>query len=399
MLTELFDRQAQLIEATRTDFVRSLMDDIRWQTRLIGIKGARGVGKTTLLLQYIKLHLWHKKDRVLYISLDHIWFTGKRLYDVAAEFVRLGGEHLFIDEIHYYDNWSQELKNIYDDFPGLHVVFTGSSLLQLSGGRIDLSRRAVIYTMQGLSLREFIIMETGKALKKYDLPELLARHTDIAPAITKEINPFPYFNRYLQQGYFPFYKEDPELYPFRLNGIINFILDTELPLLRNVDVSYVRKIKLLLKIIAESAPFTPQISALSRKTGINRITLLRYLHYLDESGLIIQLYKDGLGVSKLQKPDKIYLENTNYMYVLSDNPVNRGNLRKTFFVNQVRYRYSVLLDKQADFKVAGKWHFEIGGRRKTARQIAGLPDAYLALNDLTTGHGNVIPLWLFGFLY
>ncbi len=398
-MRELFEKQAKLLRNTQTGFVRSLLRDINWKARLIGIKGARGVGKTTLLLQYIKLYLNHKPEKVLYISLDHIWFSDKKLYDIASDFVRLGGEHLFIDEVHYYENWAQEIKNIYDDFSELQIVFTGSSLLKIIDGRIDLSRRAVIYPMQGLSLREYINLETGMNFQKYSLEEILENHIEISQSVLAEIKPFPYFRSYLEHGYLPFYREEPDLYSFRLNNIINFILEIELPLLRNIEISYVRKIKQLLMIIAETVPFSPQISAISRKMGINRITLLRYLHYLAESGLLIQLYKDGYGVSKLQKPDKIFLENTNYMYVLSDKPVNTGNIRETFFVNQVGYRHQVLLDKQADFKINDKWVFEVGGKNKTGKQISGLKYAFLVLDDMETGFQNKIPLWLFGFLY
>ena len=398
-MKELFERQAKLLRNTQTGFVRSLLSDINWKARLIGIKGARGVGKTTLLLQYIKLYLAHKPEKVLYISLDHIWFSDKNLYDIAADFVRLGGEHLFIDEVHYYENWAQEIKNIYDDFNELQIVFTGSSLLKIMDGRVDLSRRAVIYTMQGLSFREYVNLETGNNIKKYSLEEILENHSQISQSILTKIKPFQYFGAYLEHGYFPFYREEADLYPFRLNNIINFILETELPLLRKIEISYVRKIKQLLMIIAETVPFSPQISALSRKMGINRITLLRYLHYLAESGLLIQLYKDGYGVSKLQKPDKIYLENTNYMYVLSDKPVNIGNVRETFFVNQLAYRHQILLDKQADFNIDNKWVFEVDGKNKTGKQIAGLKNAFLVLDDMETGFQNKIPLWLFGFLY
>jgi len=398
-MKELFERQAKLLRNTQTAFVRSLLGDINWKARLIGIKGARGVGKTTLLLQYIKLYLTPMTEKVLYISLDHIWFSDKNLYDVAADFVRMGGKHLFIDEVHYYENWAQEIKNIYDDFGELQIVFTGSSLLKIMDGRIDLSRRAVIYPMQGLSFREYINLETGKDFAKFSLEQILENHTKIAQSVLTEIKPFQYFRSYLEQGYFPFYREEQDLYPFRLNNIINFILETELPLLRNIEISYVRKIKQLLMIIAETVPFSPQISAISRKMGINRITLLRYLHYLAESGLLNQLYKDGYGVSKLQKPNKIYLENTNYMYVLSDKPVNTGNIRETFFVNQLAYRHQVLLDKQADFKVNDKWVFEVGGKNKTGKQISGLKHAFLILDDIESGFQNKIPLWLFGFLY
>ena len=391
-------KQERLLRNTSTNFVRSIMNDINWDMQLIGIKGARGVGKSTLLLQYIKLHLSHKLDKVLYLSLDNIWLANQTLYNLTDNFVKLGGEHLFIDEVHKYENWATEIKNIYDDFPKLKVVFTGSSLLQILNARADLSRRAITYTMQGLSYREFLNYELNLNLKKIALEDILDNHTNIARELVGNLKPLVHFKTYLEYGYFPFYKESKDLYAIRLNEIINMIIDIELPLLRNVDVKYLIKLKQLLQIIAASVPFIPNVSKLSAKIKINRNTLVQYLYFLEESGITKHLYKDNFGVSKLQKPAKIYLENTNFAFAITDN-TNVGNLRETFFLNQLKKEHSINYTEKGDFFVANKYTFEIGGMNKTNKQIEGLENAYIASDNIEYGFQNKIPLWLFGFLY
>ncbi len=399
LLNKLFERQFKLLQHVSTDFIRSVADEIAWHVRLVGIRGVRGVGKTTLLLQYIKKNLDYRNRKVLYVSMDHILLSGQSLYGLAATFVRYGGKHLLIDEIHHYRNWHRELKNIYDDFPELQTVFTGSSLLNILDARADLSRRALMYRMQGLSFREFLALETGTEFPVYSLQQILENHREISMTVLAKLNPMAYFKDYLTFGYFPFFREYRDLYHERGNEMINFLLELELPMLRQVDLAYIPKIKQLLGIIAVSVPFTPQITALSRKIGINRLTLLKYLHYLAESELIITLYRDTQSVSLLQKPAKIYLENTNYMYAFSGDNVNPGNIRETFFVNQLRYRHKVALPARGDFRVDGKWLFETGGRRKSSRQIQEQTDAFVVADDTDIGYGNKIPLWMFGFLY
>ncbi len=399
IMEAVYKKQERLLHNTTTQFVRSLMLDIDWNMRLIGIKGARGVGKSTLLLQYIKLHLSHKLDKVLYISLDNIWLVNQSLYNLADNFVKIGGEHLFIDEVHKYENWATEIKNIYDDFPNLKVVFTGSSLLQILNARADLSRRAITYIMQGLSYREFLNYELNSNFKKIELKDILQNHTTITREILKEIKPLAHFKPYLQHGYFPFYKESKDLYPYRINEVINMIIDIELPLLRKVDVRYLSKLKQLLLIIAQSVPFIPNVSKLSTKIGINRNTLVQYLYFLEESGITKHLYKDNFGVSKLQKPDKIYLENTNLSFAIAPKNTNIGNLRETFFINQLSYNHQINYTNKTDFKVDEEIYFEVGGKNKTNKQIAILDNAFIVADDIEHGFQNKIPLWLFGFLY
>ena len=398
-MDDLFDKYQKKIQNTSTNFVRSFIDDVNWNSRLIGIRGARGVGKTTLLLQYMKLHFSTELEKSLYVSLDSVAFANRSLVDLADQFVKKGGKHLFLDEVHKYPNWSQELKNIYDDFSELKVVFTGSSLLEILNARADLSRRAIVYEMQGLSFREYLALETGQNFKRLSLKDVLENHLDAAQLINAEIKPFQYFDKYLQHGYYPFYKEQPENYTQRLEEIINMMLEIELPLLRGVDLGYIYKVKQLLAIISESVPFIPNVSNLSDKMGINRATLLNYLHYLAEIGLTINLYKEAKGNSILQKPSKIYLENTNLMFVLSPSKTNVGNIRETFFANQLGNQHHLSYHETADFFVDETYSFEIGGKDKSGKQIKNFSNAYIVSDTIEYGFQNKIPLWLFGFLY
>jgi predicted AAA+ superfamily ATPase len=395
----LFEQFQQKLKHTSTDFVRSIMDEVHWDARLIGIKGARGIGKTTLLLQYIKLHLSSSLGQTLYVSLDDIWFNHHSLIELVRDFERQGGRYLFLDEVHKYSGWAQELKNIYDSYPNLKIVFTGSSLLEILNARADLSRRAVVYTMQGFSFREYIRVESGTLLTPFSLDHIIENHMEVTQQINDKIKPFQYFDNYLKHGYYPFYKEELDLYEMRLGEVVNMILEIELPLLRNVEMAYVTKVKQLLVIIAESVPFVPNISKLSDKIGINRATLLSYLNYLDEIGLTYNLYKDARGISKLQKPSKVYLENTNLIFLLARNNSNLGNLRETFFSNQLSYRHSLGYTDIGDFLVDGKLTFEIGGKGKGNKQIKKVPNSYVVADDILYGSQNKIPLWLFGFLY
>ena len=373
--------------------------DINWNARLIGVKGARGVGKTTMLLQHIKMNLTQVLDKTLYVSLDSIWFSNNKLVDLVDDFVKKGGEYLFLDEVHRSHNWSQELKNIYDDYPMLKVVFTGSSLLQILNARVDLSRRAITYTMQGLSFREYLSIETGQHFDKLTLESILSNHLKESALINTKVKPLQYFDKYLKQGYYPFYKEELDLYVPRLEEVINMMLEIELPLLRGLDLAYVHKIKQLLLIISESVPFIPNVSKLSTKIGIARSTLLLYFHYLDEIGLTINLFKESGGISKLQKPRKVYLENSNLMYALTSSAANTGNIRETFFANQLGYGHKIMYSDKGDFLINEKYVFEIGGKDKSRKQIEGIENSFIAADDIEYGFQKKIPLWLFGFLY
>lgn len=398
-MEDLINQFSQRLRYTNTDFVRSVMSEINWDARLIGIKGARGIGKTTLLLQYIKLRLAGELDKTLYVSLDSIWFNNHSLVTLARQFAQQGGMYLFLDEVHKYNGWAQELKNIYDGYPGLKIVFTASSLLEILNARADLSRRAVVYTMQGFSFREYLALETGMEFEKITLDSVMNNHVEASGRITERIKPFQYWDTYLRQGYYPFYREQPELYPMRLGEVVNMAMEIELPLLRNVELAYIHKIKHLLSVIAASVPFTPNVSKLSEKIGINRITFLSYLHYLDEIGLTRNLYKEAYGIGMLQKPAKIYLENTNLAFLLAKDNTDKGNLRETFFANQISYRNALLYTEQGDFLVNEKFTFEIGGKSKNKRQIRQIAHGFIVSDDIEHGFGNKIPLWLFGFLY
>ena len=395
-LIELFRNKLALVP---TQLSRSLMSEIQWDAKLIGIKGARGVGKTTLMLQYIKQQLSAELNATLYVSLDHLWFSENTLVDLADDFVKRGGKYLFLDEVHKYENWTQELKNIYDAYPTLKVVFTGSSLLEILNARADLSRRAIIYHLQGLSFREYLILHTNNDFKKYELDTILNHHTEISAEVLPHIKPLVYFDDYLKHGYFPFHLEQPDVYYMRINEIISMMLEIELPLLRGVDVGYIARIKQLLYIISQAVPFVPNVSKLSEKIGIERKTLLSYLHYLDEIALTKNLFKESFGISSLQKPQKIYLENTNYMFALGAESVNKGNLRETFFANQLKQNHTITYTDLGDFLVDNKYTFEIGGKSKNNKQIKETSHSFIAADDIEYGFGNKIPLWMFGFLY
>lgn len=381
-------------------FIRSIMEEIEWNARLIGVKGARGVGKTTLMLQYIKKYFRHD-DTVLYVSLDDIWFSDHRLTELTDDFVKKGGRYLFLDEVHKYPDWSIEIKNIYDDYPDLHIVFTASSMLEILDARADLSRRAVIYEMQGLSFREYLNFTQNNELKSYSLDDILHNHYAITEEVLQQLKPLKFFNDYLGKGYYPFFKETPSLYYHRIEEVINMIIEIELPLLRGVDISYAQKLKRLLLIISESAPFVPNVTKLSERIGINRNTLVSYLHFLREADLTRNLYKDAKGITRMQKPDKIFMENTNISYALNPTDPDKGNIRETFFLNQLHYHHEVSYPEQGDFIIDGQYLFEIGGKSKNMKQLSGWQkeNAFAAIDDIEYGTGQRIPLWLFGFLY
>ncbi|MDD3980613.1 MAG: AAA family ATPase [Spirochaetales bacterium] len=395
-LIEQFRRKMALTQGAS---IRSIDKSIAWEARLIGIRGARGVGKTTLLLQHIKNTFADDLQSVLYVSLDNLWFSEHRLIDLADEFHKKGGEWLFLDEVHKYPEWARTLKNLYDDYPDLHIVFTGSSLLEILDARADLSRRALMYELQGLSFREYLNFETGSSFAPISLPDLLERHESIAPDIVANIKPFKYFSAYLQTGYYPYYLEGRETYYRRLEETIMMILELELPLLRRIDISYVPKLKQLLSIIAESAPFIPNISKLSERMLIHRQTLLSYLQYLGESKLTHSLFRNTQGIKALQKPDKLYLDNTNLAYLFRGDRADIGTLRETFLLNQLAKDHGVTYTQAGDFLVDDSTTIEVGGKNKTGRQIKDSAEGFIAADNLEYGFGRKVPLWLFGFLY
>lgn len=394
----LVEKHNRKIASVKIEFVRSMYDTIEWNNRLIGVKGARGVGKTTLMLQYIKKN-YNLSPEALYVNLDDIWFADNSLIELVDNFVKKGGTHLFLDEVHRYPMWSQVVKNIYDDYSELKVVFTGSSLLEILNARADLSRRAVVYQMQGLSYREYLAMYHNVSFEKKTLTQILENHTQISEEVVSQIKPLQHFAHYLRFGYYPFYDESHNLYYHKIEEVINMILEIELPLLRGVEISYIHKVKQLLQIISESVPFIPNVSKLSERIGISRAALVNYLQYLDEVCVISSLFKDTNGIGRLQKPDKIYLENSNLAYTLSQDNTDIGNMRETFFLNQLRFHHNVTYSTVSDFMVDNKYTFEIGGRKKSRRQIEGVVNGYVVSDDIEFGNGAKIPLWMFGFLY
>jgi len=392
-----FELSERLIEQAPSSIIREQVDYLSGGGRMIGIKGARGVGKSTLLLQFAKQKL--KNSRKLYISLDDILFAHRGLADFADEFVKLGGEYLLIDEVHSYSGWARELKNIYDRYPGLHVLFTGSSILQLSDGLNELSRRAVIYDLPGLSLREYIHFQTGIRFEPVPLEQILENHGSLAKTIWKEIRPLQYFNEYLRAGYYPYYFEHPQTYDLRLKESVIKVIESDLLITSGMNPGNMEKIKQLLYIISHSVPFKPNIDKLAGRMQIGRNTLKTYFRYLDIAGITRSLFSEKKGISLLTKPEKVYLHHPNIMYSLNPADVNIGTVRESFLLSQLANGHTLHYPGTGDFLVDRKYLIEVGGKNKSDTQIKGKKNAWLASDGIETGIANRIPLWLFGFLY
>lgn len=394
----LITRCRRLISVTKTDFVRDIANRINWDCHLISIRGARGVGKTTLMLQYLKLHDIDYKSK-LYVSLDSNYFTRHSLLDFVEKFYQQGGKHLFLDEVHKYPGWSNEIKEIYDSYPDLKLVISGSSLIDILNADADLSRRCIPYEMQGLSYREYLAMAHKIDLPIITLEELLTSTESLCDNINNQCRPLAYFEEYLKQGYYPFILEGEQEYPIRIENVINFILEVELPQLCNVDISNIRKIRSLLTILASKVPLQVDMTKISAAAGIARTTLLSYLQILHRARLLNLLYSGDESVKKMQKPDKIYLENPNMIDVLSLTGGNIGTIREVFVVNQLSYQHKVEYTKAGDILVDKKYTIEIGGKSKDGKQIANIHDSYIAADNIEYPSGNKIPLWAFGFIY
>lgn len=334
----------------------------------------------------------------MYASLDDLYFANTPLVQLADEWVKRGGTHLFLDEIHKYPHWSQALKNIHDRFKKLKIVFTGSSLLHVQSGNADLTRRAVVYTMEGLSFREFLNIETGKTFGKIALSDLLQNHTLISRNIVRQIKPLAYFDKYLSYGYYPYYLESKTTYHSKLLNTINLMLESDLPYLRHVEVKYIHKLKKLLYLLSQAAPFQPNVSQLAADMEVSRNTVMLYLNYLEESKMLNLLQSKASSDSMLAKPEKVYLHHPNLLHAINRS-VNKGNERETFFYNQVNNVHKVEYAPAGDFLVDGKYTFEIGGKTKNKKQIRAIKHSYIAADMLEFGFENRIPLWLFGFLY
>ncbi len=400
-MKQLYAAFYRRLEETDMRFERYLKNQIDWRNRLIAITGARGTGKTTMLLQHIKEHHGTAPQESLYVSLDNIYFTSHNLYNLADDFYAHGGKELYLDEVHKYPNWAQEIKNIYDDFPRLQVVFTGSSMLEIYSADADLSRRVRHYQLFGLSFREFLVFEglLEPSHEAYELTEILKNHISMAQKLSQEIAVLPAFEKYLQYGYYPYYQEDIAGYSERVLQTFNTVMESDLPNVENIDFYSINRIKKLFYVLSEMVPYTPNISQLSQMVDVTRASLMNYLHLLEKSHSILLLNQKATGLRQMVRPEKVYLQNTNYSYALSGESPDIGNLRETFFFNQLQQKHKVTYTKETDFCINGEYYFEVGGKSKSTAQIKGLDQSFLALDGITVGFRNEIPLWLFGFLY
>lgn len=398
-MEKLFQYSALRVSNVTTNFKRYLYEKINWKNRLIFISGARGVGKTTLLLQYIKENLSKQPDSAIYVSLDDLYFSSNTLVDFADNFVKHGGKYLFIDEVHKYDQWAREIKNIYDVFTDLHLVITGSSALDIFSGSADLSRRAMSYTLPGLSFREFLQLKYSHELPLLSINDIFSAPADFTRAINEKIKPIKLFEEYLQIGYYPFFLEDEKEFAQRLKQTVNQVVESDLPAIERINFTAVQNLKKLLAVITEISPFKPNILKLSKQIGVSRETLQKYLYLLSKADLLLLLQSDIRGISRMNKPEKIYLNNPNLIYALTDRAINKGTLRETFAFNQLQTLYQVTSSTKGDFTINQKYTIEVGGKNKKQKQIAGVKDAFVVSDNIEFAHHNVIPLWLFGFLY
>ena len=396
-LQPLYDNYHRKIAKIDLRFKRYLYPQINWKARMIGIKGPRGVGKTTMLLQHI-LENYEDIDQTLYASLDDLWFASHTLVELVDWAYRHGIMRLYLDEVHRYDQWSINLKNIYDNYPDMSIVYTSSSLLVMDNAKVDLSRRQTVYTLYGMSFREFLVFENALNIEPIPLNELIRHHVRHAMAVTSAVKVAPLFEAYLRHGYYPFYRESIEDFPSRLRETVSVVIDSDLPSVENVSFETLQKVKRLLMIICEQVPFEPNMSKLWKQLDTNNELGLRMLYALDKAQILGLLTSKTKSYKHLYKPDKIYLGNPNLMHVLCPR-LDKGNERETFFYSQLRVANEVEYPKKGDFLVNDKYLFEVGGSGKTFDQIADVPDSFLATDDTEVGHGNRIPLWMFGLLY
>lgn len=395
----LFLAYNRRLEETECSYLRYLYTQIEWDERLIGIKGARGVGKTTMLLQHIK-QTFSDRTQAFYVSLDHIWFSTHTLLELTEYLYTHGVTHLFLDEVHRYAHWTQEIKNIYDNYPRLHIVFTGSSLLEIAHAEGDLSRRLRIYRMQGLSFREYLSINHITHLSALSLEDILTHHQQIASGIATDLKVLLHFERYIRQGYYPFHLEtaSTESYYERILQVITTIIENDIPAVENVEYETLQKAKRLLVLLAQTTPFTLNVSSLCDALSTTRNQLIRLLSMLHRSALLRLLYTDGKGLKSLGKPEKILFDNPNIMQALVQ-PADIGTVRESLFATMLSQAHDIQYPKQGDLLVNGKYLFEIGGKSKGFSQIKDIPNSYVVADETEIGFGNRIPLWLFGMLY
>lgn len=374
------------------DFKRYMYEKLPWEARLVGLMGPHGVGKSTMILQRIKEMAEADQQHTLYMSADHSYFTTHTFVDTADEFVREGGKWLFIDEVHKYDGWSRELKQIYDSHPELHIFFTGSSVLDILEGEADLSRRALLFDMQGLSFREYLELFHGIKTPVRSLEDVLDGNTRIEGIL----HPIPLFNKYLREGYYPFAEEG--YVQQRLQQVVRLTMEVDIPQFANMSPATGKKLRRMLTIIAGNVPYKPEATGLANEIKVSRNDIPTYLLYMEKAGMIGQLRDETGGMRGLGKVEKVYLDNTNLIYAISGENANIGNVRETFFYNQTRLACDVTSSKVSDFAI-GKYTFEIGGAKKSHRQIRDVENAFVVRDDMEYANGDILPLWSFGLLY
>lgn len=393
-MNRLIEKSKRKLQHLKQQKYRALFHEIDWNERFIMLLGHRGTGKTTLMLQRMETD----REKSIYLSLDDFLFETHRLVEVFDELYHLGYRHFYIDQVHRYAHWSIDLKQIYDDYDTVHLITTGSSILDITKGKADLSRRAVVYYLQGLSFREYLFLAKDVYIAPIKLEDILEHHQELTSEFLDLFSWETDFKNYLTHGYYPFFLENKQSYLGKLERTAHLVIESDIIPFEGLNYKTLHSLKKLLFVISQSAPFMPNMSKLSEHTQLPRNTLLKLLDKLDKAKLIKLLKSGTKGVSYLQKPEKIYLENTNLIHLFSNLKPNIGSLRETFFFNQLAYQFPVTSSKFGDFMIDERYTFEVGGPSKGMKQIKGVPLAYLAL-DIKSGNGVSIPLWLFGFLY
>jgi hypothetical protein len=392
-MQNLVNTHNTLLEQARKSIRRELLDEINWNDRIIGIKGFRGVGKTTFLLDIVRERFPNDKT-CLYVNLNNFYFAKRKILSFVDEFYKTGGKTLILDQIHKYTDWASELKTCYDNFPELKIIFSASPVLRVLEGNNELHDIARIYHLEGLSLREYINYQSNLNFRRYSLEEILSDHIGIAQEIIQEVKPLAFFNDYLKDGYYPYFLDNKGFYNETLLKHINLALEIDVTYLNQIDLQYLPKLRKLLQIIASQAPFSPNVSKISSDVQTSRATIMNYLRYMKNARIINLLFSNG-NEDDIKKPDLVYLHNTNLIYAIDPGNISNKILRQTFFYNQVGYQHQIKSSGNADFKVENKYHFSIGGKYSLPAEEG----YYAAADMIEIGNGNIIPLWLFGFLY
>ncbi len=399
-MDKLIEKYQRILAGTPMNIVRDCAKSINWEAQLLAIRGAKGVGKTTMMLQYIKQHFSPSDMSVLYCSLDSTYFSNHDLLEFIDSFYKHGGKRLFLDEVHKYPHWGIAIKEAYDSYPDLKIVLSGSSLLDMMQGDADLSRRCINHDIQGLSFREYLQFYRGIEIAPRPLEEILHNPMEICLEVNAQCRPLEFFKDYLENGYYPYFIKNPIDYHVAIEQVASHVIDNELPRICGVEVANTRKIKALLNVLSTSEPYEVDIKKLSVQTGLKRETILGYLSYLQKARLLNLLYCDNKSIKRLQKPDKIYIENTNLLTTLAYTPMRQGTLRETFAINQLIYQHQVEYKKaNGDFLVDGQYTLEVGGSGKDYTQIADVPESYILADDIETPIGHKLPLWCVGFVY